>query len=133
VPARDGFRSDVPLAAAQAGSQERGPVVQAEPAEAAVRADSPEPELVVRAELEEAVVQVWDYFPDACSGSNVVAPELSRACSPMAALELPKDDCSAVQPAAAPTDGYPAAGFQVQPDVAAPDDWFPELPVGALR
>ena len=114
-----------PEGAAQADSPERGPVVLAEPEEAAVQVDSQEPE--------QAVAQVWDYSPDACSGSDAVAPELAPAYSPMAAVELPMDDCSAVQPAAAPTDGYPAVGFQGLPDVAVPDDWFPVLPAVALR
>jgi hypothetical protein len=124
---------DALLAAAQAGSQERGLVVLAEPEEAVVQADSQEPEQAVPAEPEQAVLQVWDYSPDARWGSDAVAPELAPAYSPMAAVELPMDDCSAAQPAAAPTDAYPAVGFQVLPGVAVPDDWFPELPAVAFR
>ena len=108
-------------------------MVLAEPEEAAVQADSQEPEQAVPAEPEEGVMQVWDYFPDACSGSDAVAPEPAPAYSPMAAVEVPMDGCSAVQPVAAPTDAYPAVGFQGLPDEAVPGDWFPELLAVAFR
>ena len=103
--------------AAQAGSRARGSAVLAEPAEA-VLDDSQAPEQVAVAEPEEAVVQVWNYSPDACSGFGAVAQGLAPAYSPMAAAGLPMDGCSAVQLAAAPTDGHPAVGFPELPDVA---------------
>jgi hypothetical protein len=104
---------DSVVAAAQADSQERGRVVPAEPEEAAALAAC---------------------FPVAQLEPGAAVLEPTPACWPTAVAELPMDDCSAVQLAAAVTAVYPAAGFQVRPDAVPPGGFqVPEPPVAEPR